>query len=491
MAVTKTEFIVTADVMGFVKFWKKQPNGIEFVKTFKSHAAGAINLSISFDGMWLCTVGSDKNVRIFDIKNFDVGGTIEYWTPDDTYAEPTHVEFAYRLDTDLYDMMKSKTSAQSLEISHNGRYFATMGRDRKIRIFNYLSGRLHRVYDESFAVLNAVQKAEDEAYHVDSTDFGRRMAMERDIETAYDNALASLPKSILPPPPSVIFDETDNFVIYPTLIGIKVVNMVTNKVVRVLGKIESSTRFVGLALYQGKNEGDVFLGTKKRDATPDPTIFALAYKKQRFYMFTRREPEDNDNPDLGRDVFNEKITKDEAMMMHHASRQQYRNAIIHTTKGDIHCMLFPDECPKTVENFTTHSKNGYYDGIIFHRVIKSFMIQTGDPLGDGTGGTSIWNKDFEDEFTRALRHDRPFCLSMANAGPGTNGSQFFITTVPVPRLDNKHTMFGRVYKGMDVVLEIEKARTDREDKPLDDISIVNIKITPDVPDEFKPKKKDK
>jgi peptidylprolyl isomerase domain and WD repeat-containing protein 1 len=101
--------------------------------------------------------------------------------------------------------------------------------------------------------------------------------------------------------------------------------------------------------------------------------------------------------------------------------------IIHTTYGDIHIRLFPDAAPKAVENFVTHAKKGYYNNVIFHRVIRKFMIQTGDPLGDGTGGESIWGRDFEDEFS-TLKHDRPYTVSMANAGPGTNASQFFITT---------------------------------------------------------------
>ena len=136
------------------------------------------------------------------------------------------------------------------------------------------------------------------------------------------------------------------------------------------------------------------------------------------------------------DVFNEKPSKEDlALAEREAKGPLPRMATINTSYGEVRLKLFPDECPKTVENFATHAANGYYDGVIFHRVIKGFMIQTGDPLGDGTGGTSIWGHEFEDEFHRALKHDRPFTLSMANAGPGTNGSQFFITTAPCTWLD--------------------------------------------------------
>ncbi|KAK5576280.1 hypothetical protein RB653_007421 [Dictyostelium firmibasis] len=567
IAVSKSEYIVSTDILGYVKFWKKQPVGIEFVKTFKSHVGPISSLSISFDGQLLCTIGFDKNVRIFDIKNFDlinsfkvsflpltcewiygvnssktliaissressniclydsksdntsgqalyivelhskpvhlikfnqqfqsviscdIGGSIEYWDIEEPFDQPTNLKFQMKLETDLYDFEKQSTLPISLEISSDGKYISTMGRDKKIRIFNYKSGKLFRVYDESFSVLQQIQKTEDPIYHLDYADFGRRLAIEKEIDTMYDNFLNNLTTKQAPPLNVVLFDETNNFLIYSTLIGIKFVNMKTNKVVRVLGKIENSTRFLGLSLYQGKNEGDVTLGTKKRDSENDPTLFCLSFKKQRFYMFTRREPEDNDNPDYGRDVFNEKVTRDEQLLIQNAQRQQLpRNAIIHTTLGDIHIMLYPDECPKTVENFTTHSKNNYYNGIIFHRVIKGFMIQTGDPQGTGYGGESIWKKEFEDEFNRNLRHDRPFTLSMANAGPNTNGSQFFITTVPVTRLDNKHTVFGRVYKGTEVVTTIEKSKTDQDDKPLNDISILSIKITQDVPPEFQNKK---
>ncbi|KAJ1953253.1 Peptidyl-prolyl cis-trans isomerase cyp15 [Dipsacomyces acuminosporus] len=194
-------------------------------------------------------------------------------------------------------------------------------------------------------------------------------------------------------------------------------------------------------------------------------------------MFTREEP-DHSAQDNSRDVFNERPTREEASLaIEPAKRQVARAAILRTTMGDIHIKLFPEHAPKAVENFATHSKNGYYNSVIFHRVIKRFMIQTGDPLGDGTGGESIWGRAFEDEFTPKLRHDQPYTVSMANAGPCTNGSQFFITTVEkAPWLNDKHTVFGRVTSGMDVVHLIEAAKTDKQDKPFDDISIMNIQV---------------
>ncbi len=179
-------------------------------------------------------------------------------------------------------------------------------------------------------------------------------------------------------------------------------------------------------------------------------------------------------------------------------------AIMHTNMGDIKIKLFPEKTPKTVENFTTHAKNGYYNGLIFHRVIKDFMIQGGDPMGTGIGGESIWGRKFNDEFDLEL-HNLRGALSMANAGPNTNGSQFFIVQAAeapqnmidqmrelpdnfpadivdayaqmggTPWLDYRHTVFGQVYDGLEVVDAIANVKT-VNDKPLEDVVINSIDI---------------
>lgn len=179
-------------------------------------------------------------------------------------------------------------------------------------------------------------------------------------------------------------------------------------------------------------------------------------------------------------------------------------AVIKTNHGDVTVKLFKGIAPKTVENFTTHAKNGYYDGQIFHRVIKDFMIQGGDPTGTGMGGESIWGGTFEDEFSTEA-FNLYGALSMANAGPGTNGSQFFIVQlkeVPsqmlsqlegagypeeiikayktrggTPWLDQRHTVFGHVISGMDIVENIAEVKTGAQDRPVDEAKIETIEVT--------------
>ncbi|MDR2904976.1 MAG: peptidylprolyl isomerase [Helicobacteraceae bacterium] len=151
-------------------------------------------------------------------------------------------------------------------------------------------------------------------------------------------------------------------------------------------------------------------------------------------------------------------------------------AVLETTQGVIEIELLPETAPKAVENFTKHITNGYYNGLIFHRVIPDFMIQGGDPTGTGRGGQSIWNKPFEDEFKVGVDFTQPYLLAMANAGPRTNGSQFFITTVAAPHLNNSHTIFGRVIKGQEVVKKIESVKTDAMDKPIEEQKIIKATL---------------
>ena len=153
------------------------------------------------------------------------------------------------------------------------------------------------------------------------------------------------------------------------------------------------------------------------------------------------------------------------------TKKKYQ-ATLSTEKGDIVIDLFADKVPNTVNNFVFLARQGYYDGTIFHRVIADFMAQGGDPTGTGMGGPGY---QFADEFDRSLKHDKPGVLSMANAGPDTNGSQFFITHVPTPWLDLKHSVFGQVVKGMDGVMSIPPRDPQRPQYP--GVKILKIDIS--------------
>lgn len=146
--------------------------------------------------------------------------------------------------------------------------------------------------------------------------------------------------------------------------------------------------------------------------------------------------------------------------------------VLETNQGNIEVKLMPDVAPQACENFVQLVQEGYYDGIIFHRVIKNFMIQGGDPTGTGRGGRSIWGGPFEDEVRADIKFDKPGLLAMANAGPKTNRSQFFITTRATPWLNMRHTIFGEVVSGYDVVQKIEATSTDSSDRPLEAQKII-------------------
>ena len=206
----------------------------------------------------------------------------------------------------------------------------------------------------------------------------------------------------------------------------------------------------------------------------DPTIFASSFEKRRFYLFSRREPDLGSKKDrdaiIGKDMTEEDIRKEEQQA---PAKFMAKRVVLRTNMGDIELELWPNVAPLAVENFSHLCKTGYYDNVIFHRVIKNFMIQGGDfTNGNGTGGESIYGEKFPDENFK-LKHTGPGILSMANAGKDTNGSQFFITTVEMsplshtqvatPWLNGHHVAFGIVVDGMDVLDLIESCGTSSGD----------------------------
>lgn len=150
-----------------------------------------------------------------------------------------------------------------------------------------------------------------------------------------------------------------------------------------------------------------------------------------------------------------------------------RNAVIETNQGTIIVELFEERAPKTTNNFIDLAEDGFYDGVVFHRVIEDFMIQGGDPTGTGRGGPGY---SIDDEFHPELRHDSEGVLSMANSGPNTGGSQFFITLAATPWLDDRHAVFGRVVEGMDVIREIGATDTDARDRPREEVVMEEVRI---------------
>ncbi|KAJ5239353.1 Peptidyl-prolyl cis-trans isomerase cyp15 [Penicillium chermesinum] len=524
-----TEFVITSSVDGFVKFWKKMAEGIEFVKEFRAHPGEIHGTSVSADGRSFATAGADKTIKIFDVITFDLlamytldfeprcvcwvhrrgaslpllvvtdrssntiqifdgrgenpkplhsiqsihrhpvvslafnntydcvissdeFGMVEYWRAGDfSFEKPDNV-FKLKSSTGLFAFRKAKSIATSLTISPDGEHFASVSfPDRQIRVFEFATGKLYRTYDESITTLMEMQQAGTAPYSLDEVDFGRRLGIERELEgEATRNKV------------NVSFDESGHFLLYGSLYGIKCVNTYTNRVAshRKRGVVTVSMAASSNPLLQEAEERDAIL-------------VSTGLGKVRFYMFTN----ETEVSKSSRDVQNEKPTQTTGNSDAGPTKaaESGKAAILHTTMGDIHLRLYPSAAPRTVENFVTHARQGYYNNTIFHRVIPKFMIQGGDPQGDGTGGESIWGGEFPDEFS-SLKHDKPYTLSMANAGPNTNGSQFFITTEKTPWLDNKHTVFGRAVQGLDVVHKIENVKTFKE-KPLVDVKVVSISIT--------------
>jgi peptidylprolyl isomerase domain and WD repeat-containing protein 1 len=301
-------------------------------------------------------------------------------------------------------------------------------------LYHHATGKLVHKFDER---LKTYDQTFSNVYQLDALEYGRRKALEQELQQestifgGTSDTTSDLHQSY-----SISFDVTGNFLLIPTLVGIKVLDWARQRVVKIAGQADAGfLRFISVCLAHGEAKLNQQLqlartgGSKtamqelRQDRVSDALLVALAYQKRRLYVISHLDPleqeDDDDEAAVRRDVLNEPPTAEDRLVTTASANTPKlgQEAILRTSMGDIHFKLFSNQVPKTSENFCTHARNGYYDGVIFHRVIKGFMIQTGDPLGDGTGGESIWGGEFEDEFVRDLRHDRPFTVSMANAGP--------------------------------------------------------------------------
>eukprot|EP00934_Nitzschia_sp_Nitz4_P001745 Nitzschia sp. Nitz4//scaffold40_size135432//12515//14672//NITZ4_003228-RA/size135432-augustus-gene-0.6-mRNA-1//1//CDS//3329551171//1745//frame0 len=435
--------------------------------------------ALAYNQKHSCCVSADEQ-GILELWDCTSGTKTEHAIGAPCSQANNQLEYPSKMSTDLYKLAKKSTYARSIYMSTN--YFVVYAADIKIYLFDLASGKVVVRYDER---LEAYASKSGSTHGMDSIEFGKRAATEREIEGQPQVPCFQLAQ----------MDPSERYLLVSTMVGIKIIEWKKNKVLKIIGKDDASQlRYLSFCLALGDSKTNqqmqlargassaVAVGDAK--TTNDSLVVVLAYNQRRFYVFSHFDPllsEDAGDVE-SRDIWNEAPSAQDQLLASQGNSaggtsrsNAFSTAILRTTMGDIHIKLFP-EVPKTLENFCGHARSGYYDNVIFHRVIQGFMLQTGDPLGDGTGGESIWGGEFEDEFVRELRHDRPFTVSMANAGPNTNGSQFFITTVPTPWLDNKHSVFGRVTKGMDICTAIENVKTDKMDKPLEEIRILSVDV---------------
>lgn len=521
---SRTNFLITGSALdGVLKFWKHVGGSqlLEFVRQFQAHSRAISSLSVSRDGQQLCsTSAEEETIRFFLVRTFDMAcfaatpgfapaqsswtggdkvcvacgntnrvriynsstcevyrelaslslkhptvclasrpsgdsmiscdraGVISYWNVESTSPAP-EVQFKLKMETDLFMLAKLKLVPVFVEVANGGQRFVVCCSDGSIRLFSFATGKL-------------------------LFDFPNHRATQ------------------------VGFDASGRLLLVPSFTRVDVVELDHFTVVSSsLASGEQVEEGVALstpafALFQGilntdyqleRNLTGAMTANRHEERQLQHPLFVSAGDENRFLVFTRTEP---DAQQQQRNVLNEKPSQAQIAKELHQQKLKKaqglaKTATLHTTLGDIHLELFPLECPKTVENFVGHAsrERGTYAGCPFHRVIRGFMVQTGDPAGDGTGGESIWGGTFEDEISPELKFNQPFLVCMANRGRHTNGSQFFIT-VPggngCAHLEGKHTIFGRVVgeSSQEVVKHIELVKVDSNDRPVREVKIASV-----------------
>ena len=403
-------------------------------------------------------------------------GFIEYLDSDTmkfVSKKKNGVAFASKFETDLITFLKKKKGTPlAIGKDDQEKYFWVYTDSLEIWLFDIKTAKKVLIIESDYASLEINQP---QSFDLDKVDKERKVLIENEYVSKLSGGLKQRP--------AIDFDETSRFLVFPCILGVVFFDIQENEIKLITGKKERGERYLGLSVYQGDKKRNSSGtsgqgGVTSQTMEYDPCVFTWSFKRSKFCIFSNREPinfNKNNYYNSSRDVVEKKDNQQSISKNIQLGREELGNKVVLSTSlGDIYIRLFPEFAPKAVENFLRHSINGYYDNCIFHRVVQGY-VQTGDPLNDGSGGESIWGKDFEDEFSE-LKHDKPFTVSMANSGKNTNGSQFFITTMPSQWLDNKHTIFGRVYKGTDVVVEIESLKTDHLEKPYVDVRIMGIKI---------------
>ena len=390
---------------------------------------------------------------------------LEYLDVDDWkfVGKKNGVFFSSKFDTDLFCLKKKmKGKCLSMVLDEEEEFLSIYSSYLEIFIFDTKTGKLILELDTSYQFLI---KSYPMFFIKEKHNLEKKMLIEDDLIKKLNNEKEYSQKI------NFTFDETKSFIIFPFFGGILIYSIKAKKPIKILANKEKE-RYISTTIYNPKTEKVDNIKSK------DTIIISYPYKRGKFCLFTLRPPINPDphkkaQPESSRDIPDNSHPKSAPKALSKAKKLSLsKRAIISTTLGSIHIELFPKIAPLAVQNFLTHSKNNYYTNCLFHRVVPGY-VQTGDPRNDGTGGESIWGKEFRDEIGQVF-HDRPFCVSMANSGRDGNGSQFFITTVPSPWLDGKHTIFGRVFKGSEVVTEIEALRTDNFEKPYMDVRILNV-----------------
>ena len=520
------DFFMTMSEDGIMKFWHRTKNDIEAVKTIPSGSSHFSSYSVSQDGLLIATAAK-QTITVFDVRAFDKRTQFQFSYPGkvilcflnnhdsptyelalsfssqndiliinplefvDAQSDPTiirriseiHtspitamawidsrqicVSIDQRGDIQFWDangdspnfgyyMCESSFSTLSINsltafsvvASPNGNIIAVCCSDLSIHVFNLENGKeLFRFYEDL---------SEEDNCGLDLDLFLER---KHDEEVNRGNNVYKYF--------GAAFDYSSKILIVPSAFGIKFLDTKDGSLLRVIGRVEKSERYLSVALLQASNDIE-------HEPNAMPMIIANAYDKQRFYLFTRKAPENSK-----RDVANEKINIEKMPQINKLRRSLVTQwptiATLHTTMGSIKFEMWPNETPLAVENFVTHARRGYYDNIRIHRVVRDFCIQTGDPTGTWYGGESIWGTPFEDECPPGAHNfDEKGMVGMANSGPNKNASQFFITTVPAPHLNGKHTCFGKVIDGFENVKKIELVDVDSYQHPIQEIKLVNI-----------------